>query len=197
MAMMQPGRRTLAGALAATMLLPMLAACGDGAEEPAATSATVATSEGTLAERLADSPNLATVSGVVTDAGLADVFSGAAAYTILAPRDAAFDALGTAGADLRKPENRAAAVALLRAHIVPGYLTPKDIAAAVAADKDGKVQMRTMAGSVVTFSKSGQGIVATADDGATGVIATDAVTAGNGVAIPVDGVLRKLEQPAA
>lgn len=195
MATMHPGRRALAGTLAAA-LLPLVAACGD-ADEQAAAPGAVAKADGTLAEQLAGSPDLATVSGVVTDAGLADVFGGAAAYTVLAPRDAAFDSLGTAGADLRKPENRAAAVALLRAHIVPGYLTPKDIAAALAADPDGKVQMRTMAGSVVTFSKSGADIVATADDGATGVIAADAVTAGNGVAIPVNGVLRKLEQPAA
>lgn len=196
MAMMHSSRRTLAAVLAATLLLPLVAACGDADEQAGGPGASTQ-ADGTLAERLAGSPDLSTVSGVVGDAGLADVFGGAAAYTILAPRDAAFDALGTAGADLRKPENRAAAVALLRAHIVPGYLTPKDIATALAADRDGKVQMRTMAGSVVTFSKSGADIVATADDGATGVIATDAVTARNGVAIPVNGVLRKLEQPAA
>ena len=196
MAMMQPCRRALVGALLATMALP-LAACGDGADDQADAPAAGATASGTLADRLADSADLATVSGVVKDAGLADVFGGAAAYTILAPRDSAFDALGDPGKELRQPENRAAAVALLRAHIVPGYLTPKDIAAAVAADSDGKVQMRTMAGSTVTFTKSGTDIVATADDGATGVIATDAVTAGNGVAIPVAGVLRKVQPPAA
>ena len=153
----------------------------------------------TLAALIAEADGLSTVAGVIGEAGLAEVFDGAASYTLLAPRDSAFDALGELGEELRSAEERAATVAILRDHIVPGYLTPQDIAKAVAADNDGSVAMRTMGGHVVTFTGEGEAITVTAEDGATARFAGDALLGSNGVAIPLDGVLRKVgeEAPAA
>lgn len=44
--------------------------------------------------------------------------SSTAPYTIVAPQDAAFDAMGGTGTELRKPEQRAAKVAILSDHLV-------------------------------------------------------------------------------
>ena len=83
-------------------------------------------------------------------------------------------------------------VAVLRDHIVPGYLTPQDIAKAIEADDDGSIQMRTMGDHVLTFTGEGDAVTVTAEDGATARFAGEALLGSNGVAIPLDGVLRKV-----
>ena len=146
----------------------------------------------TLAALIAEADGLSTVAGVIGEAGLAQVFDGAASYTLLAPQDSAFEALGEAGEEMRSADQRPAMVAILRDHIVPGYLTPQDIARAVETDDDGSVEMRTMGGHVVTFTGEGEAITVTAEDGATARFAGEALRGSNGAAIPLDGVLRKV-----
>ena len=116
-------------ALAAAVLL--LHACsGDDTAEGDDAAGEV--SSATLASLVSDADGLSAVSDVLGEAGLSQVFDGAASYTLLAPQDAAFEKLGEAGDDLRSAEERPAMVAILRDHIVPGYLTPDDIANAIA-----------------------------------------------------------------
>jgi len=169
------------GAIAGAMLL---GACSDTASDDAAAEP----SSDTLAAVVSQADDLSVVSATLKDAGLSQVFDGVAAYTLLAPRDSAFASLGAAGEALRSAEQRPAMVAVLRDHIVPGYLTPADIAKAIEADGDGKVAMRTMAGHTLTFASDGGTVTATGEDGATVRFAGDALLAGNGVAIPVDGL---------
>ena len=172
----------IAGALTGVLLL---AACS-GAEKADQDAAKPSTE--TLAAMVAQADDLSTVSATLQDAGLAQVFDGTAAYTLLAPRDAAFTSLGPAGATLQTPEQRPAMVAVLRDHIVPGYLTPADIKKAIELDKDGKVAMRTMSGHTLTFTRAADAIIATSEDGTAVRFAGDALLASNGVAIPVDGL---------
>ncbi len=167
-----------------------LALQGCSGEDAADDEAAEASSE-TLASLIMEADELSTVAGVLGEAGLAQVFDGAASYTLFAPQDAAFDALGEAGEDLRSPEQRAAMVAILRDHIVPGYLTPDDIGSAIEAADDGSVEMRTMGGHFVTFTGEGEDITVTSEDGASARFAGEALRGSNGVAIPLDGVLRK------
>jgi uncharacterized surface protein with fasciclin (FAS1) repeats len=141
--------------------------------------------------------DLSVVSATLEDAGLAQVFDGVAAYTLLAPEDKAFTGLGEAGETLRSAEQRPALVAVLRDHIVPGYLTPADIAKAIENDDDGKVAMRTMGGHTLTFASDGGTVTATGEDGTTVRFDGEALLAGNGVVIPVDGLAVGLgETPA-
>ena len=182
-------------ALAASAAALMLPACsGDGAGE---NEGTAEVSNETLASVVEDADGLSVVSGALGDAGLEQVFDGAASYTLFAPKDEAFDALGETGEDLRSPEQRAAMVAILRDHIVPGYLTPDDIANAVEVADDGSVEMRTMGAHTLTFTAEGDTITVTGEDGASAHFAGDALPASNGVAIPLDGVLKKLAAPPA
>ena len=162
--------------------------------EDAAEDETPEVSTATLAALIMEADGLSTVAGVIGEAGLAQVFDGAASYTLLAPQDSAFEALGNAGEELRSDEQRPAMVAILRDHIVPGYLTPQDIANAVEADDDGSIQMRTMGDHVLTFTGEGDAITVTGEDGATARFAGEALLGSNGVAIPLDGVLRKVAQ---
>jgi len=178
---MASARSALACAIAGTLLLAGCAGEDEAAEQVPSTE--------TLAAMVSQADDLSTVSATLVDAGLSELFDGAAAYTLLAPRDAAFDSLGEVGTTLRSPEQRAAMVAVLRDHIVPGYLTREDITRAVELDDDGKVTMKTMAGHTLTFASADDGtITATGADGATARFAGDALLASNGVAIPVDGL---------
>ena len=187
-----PRRHLLALAAAAGVLA--IGACDSAADDEANGDTTEVSSE-TLAEEVADADELSAVSEVLRDAGLAQVFDGTAAYTIFAPQDAALDKLGEAGKALRSPEDRPAMVAILRDHIVPGYLTPDDIAKAIEMDEDGTVEMRTMADHVLKFTREGETVTVTAEDGASARFAGDALRASNGVAIPIDGVLRNIGEP--
>ena len=173
-----------------------LGACAeDAAEEQAEQTGEAEPSGDTLAEALSGAEGLDTVTEALGDVGLTQVFDGAGSYTILAPNDEAFDALGETGEALTEPEQRAAMAALLRDHIVPGYLTPADIEAAIEA-QGGAVQSETMGEQTVRFTRDGEGVRVTSEDGSTAMITGEALRASNGVAIPLDGVLKSLSPPA-
>jgi uncharacterized surface protein with fasciclin (FAS1) repeats len=183
----------LAAFAAATLTL---SACSDdAADDKAGQSAEAEPSGDTLAQAISGADGLATVSEALEDVGLTQVFDGAGSYTILAPNDEAFDALGETGEALREPDQRAAMAAILRDHIVPGYLTPADIEAAIDA-QGGTVQAETMGDQTLRFTRDGENVRVTSEDGSTATIAGEALRANNGVAIPLDGVLKSLSPPA-
>lgn len=172
-------------------LLVGLSACGSGSEEgsspPAAKPA-----DGTLASALSGAPGLTAISTALKATGLANVFDGAASYTLLAPDDDAFGALGAAGAHLQQPENSAAMAAILRDHILPGYLTVADIDAALKAAGGKPVTIKTMGDSEVSFVREGEEMIVSTPDGARAKVAGSGLNAANGVVIPLDAVLLKL-----
>ena len=145
----------------------------------------------TLSQAIAGASNLSDLSGALRATGLAQVFDGAGSYTILAPNNAAFAKLGDAGSALDQPDDRSQMAAELRDHIVPGYMTPADIRSAIDS-QHGEVKVATMGGHKLSFTSSGNAIKVTGEDGSEATISGDAVEADNGVAIPVDGVLKKL-----
>ncbi len=183
--------RPLLGAMAAAALL---AACSEETGDDG--DATADVSSDTLASMVADADGMSVAANAMSDAGLAPVFDGAAAYTVLVPQDSAFEALGEAGEDLRTAEQRPAMVAILRDHIVPGYLTPEDIANAIEQDDDGSVEMKTMGDHTLTFTQEGETITVSSEDGSTAQFAGEPLRASNGVAIPLDGVLKQVATPS-
>lgn len=175
----------------APVLVVSLAACGGEADKAEGGDGAAQTaSSRTLAETINAEGDLETLESVVKSAGLTDVLEGKGPYTVFAPAHAA---LGGVGADLSGESMRAQSAALLRAHIVPGALTRADILAALERGDGGGVQMRTMADELLTFSKDGQALVVTAEDGATARLTGAESLASNGVVQPVDGVLVKAE----
>ena len=176
----------------------VLAACGGGDEDTRAGGEAAEQSQPssqTLAATLQGEDGFGTLRETATNAGLTGVLEGVGPYTVFAPADAAFTA-GGAATDLTDESLRAQSAALLRAHIVPGALTREDIAAAIQRD-GGEVQMRTMANTLLTFSRDGEAIVVSAENGARGRLTGEERLASNGVLQPVDALLVRPETPAA
>lgn len=188
--------RPIAAAAALAVIAP-LAACSQGEERGGAAPAGNP-SQQTLAAAIADAPSLSTISDALSEAGLAGVFDGPGSYTILAPNDQAFEALGSTGEAITEPGRRAELVGILRGHILPGHLTPDAIRDAIA-QKKGPVTMRTLADGTVTFaSADGKAITVSSGDGTRATIQGDAIVASNGVVLPIDGLVKTPpEAPAA
>lgn len=167
----------------------LLAACGGDDDKAGGDAAEQAEpSSRTLAATLQAESGFGTLGRAATNAGLGHVLEGVGPYTLFAPADTAFTTEG-APADVADESRRAESAALLRAHIVPGALTRRDIAAALERDADGSVQMRTMADTLLTFSRDGEAILVASEGGARGRLTGEERLASNGVMQPVDSLL--------
>ncbi|MDI1328429.1 MAG: fasciclin domain-containing protein [Brevundimonas sp.] len=186
-------RLTMRWALAPLCVMA-LAACGEGADKTGEAADASAPSNRTITEMLKGDRAFGTLERVLENAALGDVLAGKGPYTVFAPSDAAFTA--SAG-DLGDEAMKAQGAAMLRAHIVPGSLTRADIIAAIDRGGSGTAQMRTMANSLLTFSKEGEAVIVTGDNGARARLTGDEAVASNGVVQPVDALLVKPAAPAA
>lgn len=168
----------------APLAVMALAACG--ADDKAGEAKASAPSNRTITATLKDDRSFGVLERVLDNAALGDVLAGKGPYTVFAPSDAAFAA--SAG-DLGDEAMKAQGAAMLRAHIVPGALTRADILAAMERGGSGTAEMRTMANSLLTFSKEGDAIVVTGDNGARARLTGGETLASNGVVQPVDALL--------
>lgn len=110
-------------------------------------------------------------------AGLAETLAKDGPFTVFAPTDAAFAALGNdAVADLLKPENKQKLAAILKHHVVAGRV--------MAADAMKLKEATTIGGTTLALRSEGKSLRV---GGAT-VTAAD-VAAGNGVIHVVDAVI--------
>lgn len=180
----RPALRAWLGAALVPLALAT-AACGSGED---AEPALLATHGETLYQAIARHRDLGVVSEALSIAQLNEVFDGAGSYTVLAPNDAAFDALGTTGAQLLTVEERPLLIGLLREHVLPGHVTPEAILAAIETG-GGNAGMTTLGTGTVRFTLDEETIVATHSNGTSARFAGEAVESGNGVAIPIDAVL--------
>lgn len=181
------GRKT-ALSIAAAIMLSLGGCSADDAADPATAEA----SEQSLPDMLDGTGDLATFTSALDETGLDGIFNETAFYTLLAPGDDAFAALETGGATLDEEEQRAAMAAILRGHILPGYLTREDIEAAIEAQDSGSVEIRTMGEQPLTFTREGEAIRVTSGDGSTALLGDADMQGSNGVVLPVDTVLKQL-----
>lgn len=177
-----------------------LAGCGDEPGDTNSIAQTNATaplqSDEKIADLLDDADGLETTSALVETAGLETVLSGVGPYTLFAPTDDAFKALGDDKVEAMKDEKmKAEDAALLKAHLVPGLLTRQDIGAAIDR-AGGSAKMTTMGGGTLTFTRSGEGIAVTSDTGAKAMLTGDQTVAANGAIEPVNALLVPTEAPA-
>lgn len=194
-------RPTLRPLLLLTAAGLALSACSKEADRDPTTDATADAVAGTQAlapgtksvpDALDDADGLQTVAEALKETGIGTAFKDKGSYTLLAPRDDAFAGLGDAGKALTGSDDHAALAALLKAHILPGYVTPQDIGAAIDASKDGQVSMATLGGEPLRFTRNGGAIDVTAADGSTATLSGDPVAGGASIAIPISGVLKKV-----
>lgn len=180
-------KRALCAAALAT--LPLVAACGETKQEAeAGLTKTKEESASTLAGALNSENGMDKLQDALSKSELTTVFDGPASYTLLAPNDAAFTALGEEGSALLAEDQRPVLVGVLRNHILPGHVTPEIIAEAIKS-KGGEVTMTTLGDGKVTFAKDGDAITATLADGSTARFTGEPIATGNGVVIPLDAVL--------
>ena len=176
-------------AVAAAAGLLALAACNqtDPGGVQKLTGGETETAGGTVAGALTDVDGHRALTAALTDTQLAPVLDGKGDYSLLAPSDAAFDALGEKYKALSGHNARPLMIAVLRGLILPGQITPKSIEQAIARKK-GPVEMRTMAGDTVRFAKGESGLTVSNGE-QTARLESGAVTAANGAVLPIDTVL--------
>lgn len=181
--------RTTLSALAACSLLALAACGGDAPADDANASGEIGSE--TLAALIDHSADLSTTAEILGDSGLQSVFDGNAPYTVFAPTDEAFAAQDI---PLEGEETQAARVAILREHIVPGFLTRADIVGAVESS-GGSVEMQTMGSNTLTFTQDGDTLVIASSDGSQAQVSGAGMSGANGSVFPVDGVLKSLDAP--
>ena len=128
----------------------------------------------TVADVIAANPQLSTLNGLISKAGLVDTLKGAGPFTVFAPDNAAFakvpaktmDALGADPARLKS---------VLTFHVVPGKTLAADV-------KNGNV--KTVQGADLELSKAGSFV--TVEDA---IMQTADLLATNGVVHVIDAVL--------
>lgn len=185
--------------LAAGLLGLALSACSskDDGNASSANVATAAKSADTLYDSVSKSGALARSAALVESSGLDTVLKGKGPYTIFLPTDAAIDGATGLSDALEGDAMRPQRIAFLTGHIVPGYMTVKDLNAALDRAKDKPVKMATMAGGTLSFARADGGVSVTGSDGAKGMITGEEVIASNGAIHAVDGLLVKAASPAA
>ena len=116
-----------------------------------------------------------TLVAAVTAAGLVETLKGPGPFTVFAPTDEAFAALGTTVDDLLKPENKDKLVAILTYHVIPGKVMAADL-------KDG-MEAKTVNGETVMIDLDNGAMV---DDAK---VVTADIAATNGVIHVIDKVI--------
>jgi uncharacterized surface protein with fasciclin (FAS1) repeats len=116
-----------------------------------------------------------TLVAAVKAAGLVETLKGPGPFTVFAPTDDAFKALGTTVDDLLKPENKDKLVAILTYHVIPGKVMAADL-------KDG-MEAKTVNGETVMIDLDNGAMV---DDAK---VVTADIAATNGVIHVIDKVI--------
>lgn len=187
----------------ATIALMALAATGlsgchkqeqTAAQQAATTKAAsaVGTKENVL-DALGKAANLGIFTKLARSAGLEKTLGGVGDYTLLAPTDAALARLPDAQRKLlESADGRPQLLAMLRQHIVTGYITQADLDKALARN-GGAVTLASMGGAPVRLHRQGSVILFGPGD-AGPKIATPPIVARNGVIYPIDQVIAPTKQ---
>lgn len=156
---------------AALLAGAVLVACGeDDVTDPADLD--------TIAATASASSDLSSLAAALDAAGLVPTLEGSGPFTVFAPIDAAFEAVGTDRLDvLLAPENRALLKKVLTYHVVAGEVTSDQLSDGLTAE--------TVEGTEVTFDLSD---ASNPKVNGASIVEAD-IQASNGVIHLVDGVL--------
>lgn len=127
-----------------------------------------------VADTIATTPNLSTLSSLVGKAGLTETLKGTGPFTVFAPSNEAFTKVNAKTMDALA-KDPAMLASVLKFHVVPGSVT-------AAAVKNGKV--KSVHGADVELSKAGDFV--TIEDG---LVQKADIVATNGVVHVIDAVL--------
>lgn len=169
--------------LVASMLALVVgvAACGGGGSDTTDSAATgqgdaTATTNENIVAVAQETPDLSILVEAVSAAGLVETLEEPGPYTVFAPTNAAFEALGSTLDTLLEPANKAELAEILTYHVVPGELTSSELS-------DGQMLETVQGGSLEVKIANGNVTV----NGAK--VANPDVEASNGVVHVIDEVL--------
>lgn len=130
-----------------------------------------------------------TLVAAVKAAGLVETLQGAGPFTVFAPTNAAFDKLPKGTVEtLIKPENKGTLTTVLTYHVVAGKYNAKDIAKLIKAG-NGKAELKTVQGGILTASMEGKKLVLTDTKGGKSYVTIADVNQSNGVIHVIDTVV--------
>ena len=139
---------------------------------------------------IASSPNYTTLQNALQSADLNELFNGSESYTLFAPSNDAFKKLpATVQAGLLEGRNHDALKLLLSYHVVRGLVDAATLMQQIKSG-NGKAQLQTLAGGMLTAQSGTNGTVTITDEqGKTAVVDTPDKLQANGVVHGISAVL--------
>ena len=135
------------------------------------------------------SPDHTTLVAAVQAAGLVETLKGAGPFTVLAPVNAAFEALPAGTVEnLLKPENKEMLVKILTCHVIGAKALAADITKMVA-DDGGTHEVTTVGGCKLWLKSDGGKVTITDESGGVANVTIADVIQSNGVIHVLDKVL--------
>jgi uncharacterized surface protein with fasciclin (FAS1) repeats len=136
---------------------------------------------GNIAETASGVDTLSTLVTALGAANLTDTFEGSTVYTVFAPTNDAFDALGDIVGCLLKPENVASLAQVLTYHVVAGY--------DLAADITDGMEVTTLEKEALTFKVEDATVTIDTTSNNSATVTQADVFCTNGVVHVIDAVL--------
>ncbi len=142
-----------------------------------------------IIDNAVNSADHTTLVAAVKAAGLVDTLKGAGPFTVLAPVNAAFDALPAGTVEtLLKPENKDQLVKILTCHVIAAKALSTDITK-MAMDDGGTHEVETVGGCKLWLKADGGKVTITDEAGGTATVTIADVIQSNGVIHVIDKVL--------
>lgn len=142
-----------------------------------------------IIDNAVNSADHTTLVAAVKAAGLVDTLKGAGPFTVLAPVNAAFDALPAGTVDsLLKPENKDQLVKILTCHVIGAKALSTDITK-MAMDDGGTHEVTTVGGCKLWLKADGGKVTITDESGGVANVTIADVIQSNGVIHVIDKVL--------
>jgi uncharacterized surface protein with fasciclin (FAS1) repeats len=142
-----------------------------------------------IVENAVNSKDHTTLVAAVKAADLVDVLSSEGPFTVFAPTNMAFDNLPKGTVEtLLIPENKEQLQTILTYHVVSGKWNAVNIAKLIK-EGNGKAQIKTVSGGILTAWTKGDGVYITDENGASAKVTIADVNQSNGVIHVIDAVL--------
>jgi uncharacterized surface protein with fasciclin (FAS1) repeats len=142
-----------------------------------------------IVENAVNSADHTTLVAAVQAAGLVETLSGEGPFTVLAPVNAAFDALPAGTVDtLLLPENKGTLSTILACHVIPARALSADIMGMVQ-DDGGEHVVDTVGGCKLTLKTADGKVTVTDENGTMANVSIADVIQSNGVIHVIDAVL--------
>jgi uncharacterized surface protein with fasciclin (FAS1) repeats len=142
-----------------------------------------------IVEIAQNNPVLRTLTEVATAAGLANALTGKGPFTLFAPNDNAFDKVDKQQLqEIQKEVNQNKLIWMLRYHVVMGKYDT-DRLSNLIKDNEGRYQIKTITGMMITAILSDGEIILTDEKGNSINILENDIKASNGVVHIIDAVM--------